>query len=446
METSQRHRVVIIGGGFGGLNTAKGLGNSEAEVTLVDRRNFHLFQPLLYQVASGALSPGDIAAPLRSILHRYRNTRVLLDEVIDIDPVNRTVILRSGPLPYDTLVLAAGGTHQYFGHQEWQQWAPGLKFLEDAVRIRSQVLSAFESAEVETDLHRQKVLMTFMIIGGGPTGVEMAGALAELANHTLKKEFSKIDPANARILLVEAGDKILAAYPDDLAQKGIERLKHMGVEIRTKCMVQSIEEERVKLSYQGQNEDLEVATILWTAGVKTSGLANTLVDKTGCAVDRGGRIVVQPDFTVPGHPEILVIGDLCSYTHTPDQKPLPGLAAVAMQEGYYAASFIRARIAQKPLPRFQYTDKGNLAIIGRNAAIAQIGKLHLSGFPAWLMWLLVHIFYLIGFESKVLVLFQWAWNYATRSRSACLITEQSEALSVTETASPSSAERLAPTR
>ena len=422
---SQRHQVVIIGGGFGGLYTARNLAHAPAQVTLVDKRNFHLFQPLLYQVASGGLSPGDIAAPLRDILAHQKNAHVLLDEVVDIDPEKRLLTLRDGSLRYDTLILAPGSDKQYFGHEEWQNNAPGLKTMEDAVRIRRKVLMALESAEKVHDPATQMAWMTFVVVGGGPTGVEIAGTLAELIHGTLRHDYRRCDVTQAKILMIEAGPKILAAYPEDLQEKAIERLKKLGVTIMTGQTVQQITDNQITIAENGQSRDIEARTTLWTAGVKASPLGKVLAERTNCPVDKGGRILVEPDCTVPGYPEIFVIGDLANFSHTKDQKPLPGLAAVAMQQGQYVARVLERRMNnQSPLHPFRYRDKGNLAIIGRNAAIAQIGKLHLSGFPAWLVWLLVHIFYLVGFENKVIVIFQWAWNYLTRGRSACLITEQ----------------------
>jgi NADH dehydrogenase len=423
MDGRQRHQVVIVGGGFGGLYAARNLAHVPVQVTLVDKRNFHLFQPLLYQVASGSLSPGDIAAPLRDVLADQQNVDVLLGEVVDIDPGNRLLTLRDGSLRYDTLILAPGSNKHYFGHEDWETQAPGLKTIEDALRIRRKILLALESAEKESDAAKRDAYMTFVVVGGGPTGVELAGTIAELTHGAMKREFRHICQLNAKILLVEAGDHILAAYPPDLQEKAVKRLTKLGVTILTKHMVQNVTENRVTIKQNEHSQDLEAHTILWTAGVNASPIGKMLADRTGCPTDKGGRILVEPDCSVPGHPEIFVIGDLAAFSHTPDGKPLPGLAAVAMQQGQYVARVIQHRLSNQASPAFQYRDKGNLAIIGRNAAIAQIGNLHLSGFPAWLVWLLVHIYYLIGFDNKVLVLFQWAWNYLTFGRSACLITE-----------------------
>jgi NADH dehydrogenase len=424
MNHEHHHQVVIVGGGFGGLYAAQGLAKAPVRVTMVDKRNFHLFQPLLYQVASGTLSPGDIASPLREILAHQQNTEVFLEEVLDIDPEARVLTLRGGSLTYDTLILAPGSNKQYFGHDEWEKPAPGLKTIEDAVRIRQKILLALESAEKEPDPEKRLGWMTFVVVGGGPTGVEMAGALAELVHGTLRQNFRHFDTRAVQILMVEAAERILAAYPESLQQKAIERLEKLGVTILTGQTVQSIEAHQVVISQNNQQQIIPARTTLWTAGVKASPLGRLLAEKTGCPTDRGGRITVEADCSVSGHPEMFVIGDLANYAHTPDGKPLPGLAAVAMQQGKYVAKVIQCRLRGEATPTFKYRDKGSLAIIGRNAAVAQIGGIQLSGFPAWLVWLLVHIFYLIGFENKVMVTFQWAWNYLTRGRSACLITEQ----------------------
>jgi NADH dehydrogenase len=418
------HRVVIVGGGFGGLYAAQSLKHTPVHITLVDKRNFHLFQPLLYQVASGALSPGDIASPLREILHAQRNIDIFLDEVIDIDPASQIVILRDGSLHYDTLVMAAGGVDQYFGHDDWKKKAPSLKSLEDALTIRRKILLAFESAEKETDPALKSAYLTFVIIGGGPTGVELAGTLAELARKTIRDEFRHIDFAEIRIFIVEAGETILAVYPPDLIAKATKGLSDLGVSIYTQHMVKALDDDRVTMTHAGEEVTIQSKTVLWTAGVKPSGLAKVLADKVGVVLDKSGRIPVVPDCTLPDHPEIFVIGDLANYSHQTG-KPLPGLAAVAIQQGRYVGHVISHRLKNKTTKPFHYRDKGNLTIIGRHAAVAELGRLHLSGFPAWMIWLFVHIFYLIGFENKILVLFQWAWNYWTQGRSACLITEQS---------------------
>jgi len=425
------HRLVIVGGGFGGLYATRHLAKAPVNVSLVDKRNFHLFQPLLYQVASGSLSPGNIAVSLREIVAHQANADVILDEVLDIDPQNQALTLRAdehghpNTLSYDTLILAPGSAKQYFGNDQWEEHAPGLKTLEDAVRIRRKVLYALECAEKETDPLKQAGWMTFVVVGGGPTGVELAGALSELVHGTMKASFRNIDTCQIRIIMVEAADRILAVFPEDLQQKACQRLEQrLGVTLLTNHRVQSIEPGKVILIHQETQKEILTETVLWTAGVKASPLGRILSERTGCELDRGGRVVVEADCSVPHYPNIFVIGDLANFAHTPNQKPLPGLASVAMQQGMYLANVIQHRLNHQVPPPFEYLDKGNMAIIGRNAAIAQVGDLHLSGFIAWMAWLLVHIFYLIGFDNKVLVTFQWAWNYLTKDRSACLITEQ----------------------
>lgn len=420
----QSFQVVIVGGGFAGLYAAQSLKHLPVNITLVDKRNFHLFQPLLYQVASGALSPGDIASPLRDILAHQRNVEVVMGEAIDLDIEKHLLILRDGSLRYDALILAPGSDKQYFGHEEWQTEAPGLKTLEDAVKIRRKLLLALESAEKEPDPEKKRAWMTFTVVGGGPTGVELCGALAELVHSTFKTEFRHIDTRQVRILMLEAGDRILSTYPEDLQASALKRLTRLGVTVSTGKTVKAIAPNKITVGEGDQAQDISTRTILWTAGVKASPLGQLLGEKTGCPMDKGGRVNVAADCSVPDHPEIFVLGDLANFSQTQDKKPLPGLASVAMQQGQYMGKVIQSRLENKPAPPFRYLDKGNLAIIGRNAAIAEIGSLHLSGFPAWLIWLTVHIFYLVGFDNKVLVTFQWAWNYLTRGRTACLIMEQ----------------------
>ncbi len=421
MQNVQFHQVVIIGGGFGGLYAAKALRRAPVRVTLVDKRNFHLFQPLLYQVATGGVSPGDIAYPLRSVFARDAHFSVIMAEVSDIDVSQHTVILRDGSLTYDTLILATGASHQYFGHHEWAQTAPGLKTIEDALEIRRRIFLAFEMAEREPDPERRRALMTFVIIGGGPTGVELAGTLGELTHRTLKNHFRSIDPAEANIFLLEGGERILLAFPPDLSAKAAAALTHVGVTVRTCTLVTDMRDSTVTMRSGEAIESLQARTILWTAGVKASVMGEVLAKHTGVTLDRAGRVQVEPDLTIPGHPEILVIGDLAHFSHQ-DGKPLPGVAAVAIQQGRYVGEIISQRVQEKDLPPFRYHDKGNLAIIGRNAGVADFGRWHLHGFLAWILWLFVHIYYLIGFDNKLLVLFQWAWNYITRKRGAQLIT------------------------
>jgi NADH dehydrogenase len=415
------HRVVIIGGGFGGLYAAKKLGNTPARVTLIDKRNFHLFQPLLYQVATGGLSPGDIASPLRGVLQSYKNISVLNGEVVDINTDQRKIILRDGEVSYDTLIVATGTSHHYFGHDEWAQMAPGLKTVEDALEMRRRILLAFEAAERESDPGKRYALMTFIIVGGGPTGVELAGALGELATGTLKNNFRNINPAESEIILIEGIDRVLPTYPPDLSARAEAKLKTLGINVRTNTMVTDIQNDTVTVRSSDHTEEFHARTILWTAGVKASFIGEVLARRTGAKLDRGGKVLVEPDLTIPGHQNIFVIGDLANFSHQ-DGKPLPGTAPVAMQQGEYAARVIRERLEGKnPLP-FQYRNKGNLAVIGRNAAVADLGFLRLYGFFAWLIWIFIHIRYLIEFDNKVIVLFQWAWNYFTRNRGARLIT------------------------
>jgi NADH dehydrogenase len=416
-------RVVIVGGGFGGLYTAQALRKAPVQVTLLDRRNFHLFQPLLYQVATGTLSPANIAAPLRNVLRRQKNTRVLLADVAGFDVAARLVRLRGGDsIPYDTLVVAAGATHHYFGHPEWEQFAPGLKTVEDATVMRRRILLAFEEAERTADPVRRQALLTFVIVGGGPTGVELAGAIADVAHHTLRGNFRSFNPASARILLLEAADRILGTYPPQLSAKAAASLERLGVTVRTGAAVTDVGPQHVTLRAGGQTQAIAAHTILWGAGVDASPLARALSEATGAPLDRSGRIVVQPDLTLPGHPEIFVLGDMANYPHQTG-KPLPGVAPVAMQQGQYVADLIQRRLRGQPPIPFHYRDRGSMATIGRAAAVADLGWLRLSGYPAWLAWLFVHILYLIAFDNRVMVLFQWAWNYFTGGRSARLITE-----------------------
>ena len=422
--TSHVHRVVIVGGGFGGLTVAQGLRNSDVEVTLVDRRNFHLFQPLLYQVATGALSPANIAAPLRSILAKQRNCTVLLGEVNGLDVAKRRVLLADGELSYDTLVVAAGARHSYFAHPEWEPLAPGLKTIEDATEIRGRVLVAFEEAEKETETALRRELLTFVIVGAGPTGVELAGALVEVAQHDLADEFRRIRPTESHVVLVEAGSRVLAAYPEELSGKARHSLERLGVTVRTNTMVSNVGDDFVELTSDGKVERLPTRTVLWAAGVQASPLARALAEATGAVLDRAGRITVEPDVSIAGHPEIFVLGDMALYTHR-DGKPLPGVAPVAIQQGKFVARLIVARLCGKPLPTFHYRNLGNLATIGRRAGVADFGRLRFSGVVAWLLWLFVHLMNLVGYRNRALVLVQWGWNYITYDRSARLITETS---------------------
>jgi len=405
--------VVIVGGGFGGLYAARALQRLPVDVTLVDRRNHHVFQPLLYQVASAALSPGDIASPIRWILRRQKNVEVLLADVVRVDSARRLLILADGEMAYDFLILAAGATHAYFGHDDWRVTAPGLKTLEDALEIRRRVLLAYERAERETDPAKREALLTFAVIGGGPTGVELAGALAEISRHSLARDFRHFEPSSARIILIEAGPTILATFPETLRQAAANDLKRLGVDVRTGKPVTRVAHERVDMN----GESINAATVLWAAGVAASPVGVTL----GVPTDRAGRVIVQPDLTIPGHQEIFVIGDLASFSG-PDGKPLPGVAQVAIQMGRHAAENIRRALDHQPHRAFVYKDLGNMATIGRASAIADFGWLRLKGWIAWLAWLFVHILNLIGFRNRIVVLVQWAWAYFSYQRSIRLIT------------------------
>ncbi len=416
------HRVVIVGGGFAGLNAARALRRAAVQVTLVDRRNFHLFQPLLYQVATGGLSPANIAAPLRSIVERQKNCEVLLGEVRGFDVSHRLVHFDGMQIAYDTLIVAAGARHSYFGHPEWEAFAPGLKTIEDATEIRRRLLTAFELAEREADLEHRRRLLTIVIVGGGPTGVELAGTMAEIARYTLQREFRHIEPSDAQIVLIEAGERVLSAYPPDLSEKAQRSLERLGVVVRAKTRVADMTADHVLVNFGGAQEKLQTHSVFWAAGVEASPLAAALAETTGATLDRAGRIVVESDLSLPGHPEILVLGDMANYSHHGGQ-PLPGVAPVAIQQGRFAAKLIAARLRGRPLPVFRYRSLGNMATIGRSAAVAEFGKVHFSGFAAWMLWLVVHLMNLVSFRNRLLVLVQWGWNYFTYDRSARLITE-----------------------
>jgi len=421
VNMANKHRVVIIGGGFGGFGAALRLKHAPVDVTLVDRCNYHLFQPLLYQVATGTLSPANIASPLRTILKSHKNTRVILGEAIRIDPANRQVILSDGAILYDTLVIATGSSHQYFGHGEWERFAPGLKTVEDATDMRRRILLAFEAAEREQDSEQLKALMTFVIVGGGPTGVELAGALGEIAHDTLRQDFRNIDPSKARIILIEGTDRVLPAYPSGLSAAARKMLERLSVTVRTGAMVTDVQNASVTVREGDRSETIPTRTILWAAGVLASPLGRVLSEETGATLDKAGRVIVEPDLTVPDHPEIFVIGDLASFSHQTG-KPLPGVAQPAIQQGKYVAGTIERRLRGEKTRPFHYLDKGNLATIGRAAAVADLNWLRLSGLPAWLIWIFIHLFYIIEFQNRLLVLVQWAWLYLTYDRSARLIT------------------------
>ncbi len=414
-------RVVIVGAGFGGLNAAQALARARVRITVIDRRNYHTFQPLLYQVATAGLSPGEIAAPIRSILRSDKNIEVLMSEVTGFDLNRRVVVTDDAEIPYDYLIVAAGAGHSYFGHEEWEPYAPGLKTIEDALEIRRRVLLAFELAERQAAAGETSSNLNFLVVGGGPTGVELAGTLAEISRHALAHEFRSIDPARTHILLIEGGPRILPAYAEDLSRSAERQLNHLGVEVRTSTTVTQVEAGAV---YFGDTR-FPATVILWAAGVAASPLGK----KLGVVVDRAGRVPVQPDLTIPGHPEVFVIGDLAA-AKDEQGKLLPGVAPVAMQQGNYVAKLIRKEVesasqgvgAVNSRPKFHYWDKGSLATIGRAAAVAQFGKIHISGFLAWLSWLFIHILFLIGFRNRLLVFIQWAWSYVTYERGARLIT------------------------
>jgi NADH dehydrogenase len=396
-------------------------------VTLIDRRNFHLFQPLLYQVATGGLSPGEITSPLRFVLRRSQNTEVLLGEVVDLDAANRRVILRDGEAIYDTLIVATGASHHYFGNDQWARLAPGLKTIEDATEMRSRILLAFEKAERESHAEARSAWLTFVVVGAGPTGVELAGALGEIANDTLRHDFRHIIPSEARILLLEGGGRVLPSYPPDLSASAEQSLIRLGVRPMTGATVTAIDEAGVTVQRGSRAEHIAARTVLWAAGVQASPLGRVLAERAGATLDRAGRVMVEPDLTVAGHPEILVLGDLANFSHQTG-KPLPGVAPVAMQEGRYAAELIRGRLRGETHSPFHYRDKGSLATIGRAAAVADFGRIHIHGMAAWLTWLFIHLLYLVEFDNRLLVAIQWAYNYFTRNRGARLITGREQAL------------------
>ena len=424
-------RVVIVGGGFGGLYAAKAFGNAAVDVTLIDRRNFHLFQPLLYQVATGALSPGEIAAPLRAVLRNRKNIRVLLGDVVDLDAAGRSVELDDGTrVPYDSLIVATGAQNFYFGHDEWERIAPGLKTVEEGTRIRQRILYAFEAAEREPDPDKRRAWLTFVIVGGGPTGVELAGALSEIANDVLAGEFRFIQPSDARIILIEGGPRLLATFDPQLSEAAERSLMKLGVRPRTNVRVTGITPEGVRIHSDSGDDFIHTFTVLWGAGVRAASFSKVLADRAGAELDRGGRVRVDEHCSIPGHREIFVIGDMADF-RTPDGKSLPGVAPVAMQMGRYAAKAIVRRVAGKADTPFHYFDKGNLAVIGRAAGVAQFGHFHFSGVIAWLLWLFVHLMYLVNFQNRLIVFIRWGFAYLTYNRGARLITGRAAELADT---------------
>jgi NADH:ubiquinone reductase (H+-translocating) len=422
-QSVNRPRVVVIGAGFAGINAAKALAKAPVDVTVIDRKNHHTFQPLLYQVALAVLSPAEIASPIRTVLRHAANTEVILGEITGFDLEKRTVRLGDVrldgfDLPYDYLIVAAGATHAYFGHPEWEELAPGLKTLEDATEIRRRILTAFETAERQGIAHRPALPLSFVVIGGGATGVELAGAISDIAKEYLTREFRAIDPRQSRIVLLEGGPRVLPTYPADLSASAERQLKQMGVEVRTNAMVTNVEPGVVSVG----GERIPAAVILWGAGVSASPLGKML----GVPTDKAGRVIVEPDLTVPGHPEVFVAGDLAS-AHRSNGQPVPGVAPAAIQMGKFTARQIKNVLAGKPREKFEYLDKGSLATIGRSHAIADFpGNIHISGYFAWLSWLFIHLLFLVGFRNRFLVMVEWAWSYITYNHSARLITDTAE--------------------
>lgn len=411
--------VIIVGGGFGGLEAAKKLAEKPVRVTLIDRTNYHLFQPLLYQVATAALSPADIAAPVRGVLGKYDNIEVILGEVQSVDVEARVVRTVDRSFSYDYLILATGSRHSYFGHDEWEKLAPGLKSLEDAIEIRRRILMAFEFAEKTDDIAARQAAMTFVIIGGGPTGVEMAGAIAEIARETLAKDFKHIDPSKSRVILVDGGQRLLSGFPEDLSASALKQLEDLRVEVRLGVHVENVTEAGV----QAGADFIPCRVKVWAAGNTSSFVGKTL----GVPVDKVGRVIVRDDLTIPGHPEVQVIGDLANFTSPKDGQPLPGVSPVAIQEGHHAAHNILCMINDAQPQRFHYWNKGSMATIGRNKAVADLNFVHFSGFPAWLAWLFIHVLYLVGFRNRIAVLLQWGWAYVTFNKGARLITRNFQA-------------------
>ncbi|HVO95591.1 MAG TPA: NAD(P)/FAD-dependent oxidoreductase [Terriglobales bacterium] len=423
LDAKTAPHVVIVGGGFGGLSAALALKSAPVRITLIDRRNFHLFQPLLYQVATGWLSPANIASNLRAVLRYQKNANVLLAEVTGIDTAAQRVLFADGFCDYDMLVVASGSQFHYFGNEGWRSLAPGLKSVEDATEIRKRIFSAFENAERKTDTAKRAALLTFAIVGGGPTGVELAGALGEIAHDILAHDFRTIGPTEAKIILIEAGGRVLPTYSAELSQKAVDGLKKLGVNVRAGAMVSDVGHDSLVIKHNGAEERLACHTVIWAAGVEASALGRMLAAETGAKVDRQGRVEVEADLSLAGDKNIFVIGDLANASHQTG-KPLAGVAPVAIQEGRYVARAIAARIEHKPIAPFHYRNRGSMAIIGRASAVAQIGRWEFSGHLAWLAWLFIHVMELVEFENRVLVLVQWGWYYFSRNRAARLITGQ----------------------
>lgn len=420
-KSTSQHHVAIVGGGFGGLFAAQALGRSGYAVTLLDKRNFHTFQPLLYQVASGMLTTGDVCVPHRVLLRRHKNVRCLMSTAVDLDPRRRVLMHQYGELHYDTLIAATGVKHHYFGNDHWGDYAPGLKTVEHALRMRRKIFHAFERAELEEDAAARERWMTFVVVGGGPTGVELAGAIGELAHRTMVGDFRRIDPRDARILLVEGADRILPAYPPSLSRRAEGMLRELGVTVHNHTMVEDIADGEVAMRAPGGNERVQAETVLWAAGVRASAFGEVLAARTGAELDRGGRVRVEPDLSLPEHPEIFVIGDLARCRDARGRE-VPGLAPAAVQQGEYVARLLKRRARGKSARPFAYTDKGTMAVIGRNRAVADLNWFKMSGFGAWLLWIFVHIYALIGGERRLRVMIQWIWKYFTRRTGDRLIT------------------------
>jgi NADH dehydrogenase len=419
----QRPQVVIIGGGFAGLYTAKHLKNVPVDITLIDKRNFHLFQPLLYQVATGSLSPADIASPLRGVLKGQKNVQVLMDEAVDIDPHQQIVVLEDHPpIAYDWLVVATGVSHHYFGNDQWAETAPGLKTIEDALTMRQKIFQAFEEAEKNVDPAQQQAWLTFVIVGAGPTGVELAGSIAEIAHSSLKDNFHRIDTRQAKILLIEGVDRVLPPYKTNLSARAQRDLEQLGVTVLTERMVTDITPDLVAIRHGDRTETITAKTVLWAAGVRASAMGKIVADRTGAELDRAGRVVVNPDLSVATYNNVFVLGDLANYPHQGD-RPLPGVAPVAMQEAAYLSKLLPARMNQRETKPFYYVDYGSLAVIGQNKAVVDLGFAQFTGLIAWMIWVWAHIYYLIEFDNKLIVMLQWGWNYFTRGRGARLITD-----------------------